>query len=357
MKYRISACLLLVACLFCFICGCIKEKEELEKPIFKKLCWASGTPLPTAEDFVISLPEGATVRFQTTYRFAALGNYDLILLVTYPGGEETEHRVHLTMIEDTEPPVITGAKDLSAYIGEGIAYKNGVQISDNCDGELTLSVDSSNVKPNEEGRYSVVYTATDASGNTSHVEVTLYLYKEAITVDMLYELIDPLIASHISTDQSLEKQARDVYSYVKGKIAYDAYSDKNDWIRAAYEGLKNGKGDCFTYFAISKAFFERMGIQNMDVQRTPGIVDERHYWNYINIGSAENPLWYHFDACRLRGMTDSTCLLTDRQVQAYTNQRVDENGIGNYFYAYDSSAYPPSADKIITETPSLEPYE
>lgn len=48
--------------------------------------------------------------------------------------------------------------------------------------------------------------------------------------------------------------------------------------------------------------------------------------------------------------------MTDKQVDAYTGVREDENGVKNYFYAYDKSAYPASAIEIITSTPTLEPY-
>ena len=94
----------------------------------------------------------------------------------------------------------------------------------------------------------------------------------------------------------------------------------------------------------------------MDIQRLSGIVDERHYWNFVNIGTADDAKWYHFDACRLSGVQHNGCLLTDLQVQAYTKQRVDEYGVGNYFYVYDADKYPKSETTIITLTPALEPY-
>ena len=323
---------------------------------FRDLTWAIGVGEPQAEDFVVSMEEGAEVRFAKNYKFDEEGRYLVTLIYTAPNGKKSEHDVELSMIRDKEPPVIVGAEDFSAYVGEGIAYRAGITLTDNCGGEISLEVDSSRVDPKTAGIYPVTYTAKDLSGNQSSVTVNLQIYEERITKETLFAALESIVKAQIPTAGSLELQVRSVYNYVYGHVAYTSYSDKSDWIRAAYDGLRKGEGDCFTYFALSKAFFEYLGIENMDIQRTKGLVDERHYWNFVNLGTAENPAWYHFDACRLLGAKHSGCLLTDQQIGAYTKLRVGNNGETNYFYAYDQSKYPKSAIKIITDTPSLEPY-
>jgi hypothetical protein len=352
---RFLAFIIILSVLCGILVGC-KEEESTEAPEFRNLLWAINTVLPTAQDFVVSLPDEATVKFAEEYVFQSIGSYEIVLIVTDGRGKENQYTVNFELIDDKENPKISGATDISTYVGDGISYRSGVTVSDNCDGKIVLDIDSSAVDNMTEGVYPVTYTATDAAGNSSTVEISVYVYRERVTLDDLFAMLDPIIASRIPTSGSAEMQAREVYTYVYNHIDYDSYSDKSDWVRAAYEGLRTGKGDCYTYFALSKAFFERLGIQNMNIQRTSGIVDERHYWNFINIGTADSPRWYHFDACRLSGIQHSGCLLTDLQVDAYTRQRVDENGIKNYFYAYNKSDYPSSADQIITDTPTLEPY-
>ena len=89
----------------------------------------------------------------------------------------------------------------------------------------------------------------------------------------------------------------------------------------------------------------------MDVRRTEGIVDERHYWNLVNIGGqGEAARWYHFDATPLQGGTHSGCLLTDGQVAYYNATRTNEDGVSGYFYAYDPSGYPVSDSRVINHT-------
>lgn len=348
--------LILILALLCAFGAC-RTEQEIETPVFKDLVWPVGSILPTAEDFVLSLPAGYQVSFLEAYSFPSADHYTLTLVVHNEKGKEvSRHNVTLTLVLDREPPRIVGAKDLQAYIGEGIAYRQGIALEDNCAGTVTLAVDSSLVQTNREGVYPVTYIATDAAGNVTSVTVSLYLYEQRVTLDMLWALVDPIITSRVPTSASIEAQVREVHAYVHYGILYTATSDKNDWIRAAYNGLKTGTGDCYTYFAVSKAFFERLGISNMDVERTSGIVLERHYWNFVNLGSDQAPAWYHFDACPVQGGIHDGCLLTDAQVGAYTRFRVYEDGSQNYFYAYDKTAYPASATRVITPTPLLEPY-
>ena len=328
------------------------KDTSVEAPqVREHLTWAVGAPLPTASAFVISMPEGMTVRFAEEYTYPQLGTYPLKLIFTDEKGKITEREVSMTLVLDTEPPSILGTGDFSVYVGDGVSYRAGVSVTDNCYGEVKLSIDSSAVDTAAEGCYPVIYTATDAAGNVKTVTVTVYVYREAVTQEMLWVEIDRLIANHVSTQGSRELQARDVYQYVYFSISYSDSSDKSDWVRAAYEGLRTGEGDCFTYFALSKAFFIRLGIESKDIQRTEGIVTERHYWNLVNIGTPAAPRWYHFDACHLRGETPPFgCLLTDAQIAAFSRYKTDANGVSNYFYAYDSTAYPATDVTIITKT-------
>ena len=354
---KILICFLL-SVIICTAFSACKEEDAREATV-RDLTWPVGASLPVAEDFVEELPDGWSARFADADWYSTISEYreyTVKLILTDGSGREREYEVHLQFVDDNEPPVLSGVQDITAYVGDGISYRNGVSATDNCMGEVKITVDSSAVDHTKEGVYTVLYTATDAAGNIATEEIRVYIYKEKITEDMLYAEIDRIIAQNIPSTASREQKVRAVYQYVHYGIDYDDYSDKNDWVRAAYEGLRTGQGDCFTYFALSKAFFERLGIENLDVQRTTGIVDERHYWNMVNIGTADSPRWYHFDACRLSGVQHSGCLLTDLQVQAYTRQRLDADGIGNYFYVYDTSKYPATDGTIITSTPSLEPY-
>ena len=71
----------------------------------------------------------------------------------------------------------------------------------------------------------------------------------------------------------------------------------------------------------------------------------------VNLGTNQNPRWYHYDATRLRNTYENSgCLITEKQMYAYNRMA------GITFYAYDASAYPATSKEIITPTPTLQPY-
>ena len=330
--------------------GCANRKADL--PETKNLVWAIGATLPEAEDFVGELDEGASVEFAdaNTYLNLDSGENQISLIYRPQKGRKRKLNATLTLVDDREKPVISGTRDLMAYVGDtAVEYYNGVTVSDNCDGEILLRADYSAVDLTQEGVYPVTYFATDHVGNVSMKEISLHVYKEKITLEMLYAEIDPIIVQKGWAYLSKAEQAKAIFWYVHtgAGISYVDTSDKTDWIREAYLCQQNRKGDCFSYFALSKAFFERLGIENLDVQRLPGFTDDTHYWSMINIANeGEIARWYHYDATRVRDVSASSALLTDVQVNAFSAQRA-------YFYYYDTSKYPASATEILIPRPDL----
>lgn len=347
MKRKILILLSFMLCLMFFSSCGGNDLEEIE---WQSLTWGVGAALPEASEFAVDLPQGITVSYAKEYSFSKTGMYQLDLIARDADGKELQVTVGFHLVIDSEKPTITGIGDLVTYVGEGISYKNCVSVRDNCGGKVVLEVDSTAVDLRKAGEYPVIYRATDAAGNVNTVTVTLYVYEERVTEAELYQLLDPIISQKISVGASKEQQVREVYFYVHNQIEYVSSSDKNGWVRAAYDGLRTGKGDCYTYYALSKAFFERLGIQNMGIQRTVGIVDERHYWNYVNIGTESAPRWYHYDATRIRGATHDGYLLTNAQLMTIHASRVDENGVGYYFYAYDATQYPEADTVVVNHT-------
>ena len=318
------------------------------------LTWGVGGALPRAEDFIVGeIPDGYSVRYAERYEFSEFKTYPIEIIVKAGNGFEVKYGVKLTLIEDTTPPELEGLRDLVAYIGgEGVAYRRGVVPNDNCDGEVTFEVDSSAVNLKRKGVYPVVYTATDMAGNRSVFNMTVTVLEREVTEAMLNPLIDDVIEEIIDDGMSKKEKLSAVYNYVYDHIAYSSIADKSSWVSAAYEGLTTGKGDCYTYFALSKAFFERLGIENVDVARKQSAVieaGERHFWNLVNLGDGEKDAWYHFDACHLNGLSKPWgFLMTDEQLASYSEIRNSANGKSDYFYVYDKTGLPETSDKTVT---------
>ncbi len=244
-----------------------------------------------------------------------------------------------------------------AYIGESIAYKSFVTISDN-GGEVTLSVDTSAVNPSAEGEYPVRYTATDAAGNKSTLELILVVKNGDYTPAKLNALVAAKAKElGISADMSKKVIVERVYAFVNspnlGKNDANIYfSDvsntpaqqlsrdtwQTDWVEEACRTLSMSRmeGDCYTYYAVSKAFFDYFGIENMGIQRAASSSEAgTHFWSIVNIGSAEEPQWYYYDATRLAGgfasdKTKNACLITEQKLQSYRTSQG-----GTEFYKFD----------------------
>ncbi len=335
----------------------LKVKDTVAPTMqLKQVFWAVGTEMPDPKYFVASTTEVDNYTGEYVGELPNFTSYtDYAVKVQYTdasGNKSPVYDVTLTPCKDDVPPTIE-ARDIECNLGEGIIWRNHVTLSDNCAGEIALSVDSSKVNVNREGNYTVYYTATDASGNKAQAQASVLVVSMNVTDEMLYAEIDKVISRIITPDMDKAAQCRAIYMYVQGNIAYVNTSAKGDWKYAAYAALfSSGTGDCYSYFAASKAFFERLGIENLDIQRLPGYTDNTHFWSLVNIGTAENPVWYHYDSTRLTAAFNvSGCLLTDAQVDAYDAWRA-----GEYFRIYDKSKYPATDTRIITEIPELTPY-
>lgn len=243
--------------------------------------------------------------------------------------------------EDKEPPVITGAKDLTVTVGGTVSYRDGVMVTDNMDETVRLQVDAGKVNPEQAGSYPVTYSAEDSRGNRTEVTVTVLVEEppeeppgEEPAGDQ--KKLDELAAgilSRITTPEMTQRQkARAIFDYVHGNIRYVNTSDKSDWITGAYVGFTQGKGDCFNYFACSKELLTLAGIPNIDLSRAGGNSD--HYWQLVNVGDG----WHHFDACpHPNSFPITSFLLTEAEVRQYSLRC---SGIWLNYYVYDYDACP-----------------
>lgn len=267
-------------------------------------------------------------------------------------------------VEDTQPPEIIGTKDLTVAVGESLSYRTGVTVTDDVDESVQLQVDSSGVNLSEPGEYQAVYWAEDSAGNRAEVTVKVTVVEtvtvededggetedvveaggEEITLERVNELADEILAEITTSGMSQREKALAIYNYVHNHIKYVGTSDKSSWLVGAYVGFTRGSGDCYNYFACSKALLTRAGIPNVDLTRVGG--NSRHYWQLVDVGSG----YYHFDACpHPNSYPLYSFLLTEEQVKAYTKQC---SSIRKNYYVYDYDACPV---EVVQGTPPVTP--
>lgn len=88
-----------------------------------------------------------------------------------------------TTFSDEENPVITLKGNKTTYIKNGSTYNDaGVNVVDNCDGDITSKVNvNNNVKSTTNGTYTVKYEVKDSSGNKSTMERTVVVSNDDVS--------------------------------------------------------------------------------------------------------------------------------------------------------------------------------
>ena|GEM_PF-4828638 len=246
-------------------------------------------------------------------------------------------------------PSITGPAEgyVIIYIGDKPSYKSFVKTT----GKGELKVEH-NVNPDQEGTYTVHYTFGDLT-----YDLTVYVIPRTFTEEQRKEL-NTRIANIVEQQgwRSLSKiqQVQAVYQYVKSYVPWKSSSPSNldtiredfkretwklDWEEEAFLTLNTKKGDCYSYYSLSKAFFECLGIENLGVRRASSIKEDgTHFWNIVNVGTG----WYYYDATELGGhfevgnRGDNGCLLTQAELDSYIT---GDGRIDNEFYKLDQSQW------------------
>ena len=264
---------------------------------------------------------------------------------------------------DKTKPVIKGPEGNSVivYTGETVSFRSFVSATDNS-GSCDLFFDEAGFNVNQEGTYTVVYTATDASGNATKYSLTVNVVHRQYTFDSLMTLVDGIAANNLGYtrssvgSRSKAQIVRDIYSYAKSAITFDdsisnAYRQsqqngrkrrigwKVDYIEEASITLTSSvkKGDCYTFYSVSKAFYEYFGIDNAGFQRSEAsTLDGTHYWNAVNIGTSSSPEWYYVDCTPYAGSFSdgsNACLVTESSLASYETSK----GVKNQYYVIEKN--------------------
>lgn len=285
------------------------------------------TPI-AAEDFLVSVQDISPVSaaFALEPDLTLAGSQEVSLVFTDASGNETYASAVLTLAEDTEPPVISGVRDITYVMGTSIAYKKNVTVTDNSGEELALNVDNSQVNLEAEGVYPVTYSAVDHAGNTASVTINVTVMAMTYDVNEVYGYADTVLASIFTEGMSQYDKLLAIYNYVKTNVGYISHSDKGDWVKAAYEGFVKKQGDCYVYACTTKVLLDRAGITNMDIEKIPSRTS--HYWNLVDIGEG----WHHLDTTPRK---DHPVIFywTEAQLMEYSAQHGNSHN-------YDHEVYP-----------------
>ena len=236
---------------------------------------------------------------------------------------------------DQTAPQILGVNKISVFLGSTVAYRSGILVTDDTDPNPTLTVDSSQVNLSAPGTYTVCYNASDSAGNTASVETTVTVAEAPesyVEETVIKEKADELLAKILTEGMTPEQQVNAVYDWIESHCYYIAEFDKSDYMQAAYLMLTNNRGDCYGFYAVSRLLFDRLGLPNLTVTRTPNEVrTTNHWWNMVSLDGGET--WYHFDSTPHLTYPTRTCLVTDAFLNEFNLL------MPNYYY-YDHESVP-----------------
>lgn len=292
-----------------------------------------GTVKP--EDMVSDIVDATdvTVAFENQPDMATPGEQAVVLVLTDLGGNTTRLDAKITVVKDTQAPTILGVQDIIAYAGGTVAYRSGITVSDDYDENVTLTLDSSGVDLSTVGTYKVIYSATDASGNTATKEATVtVMEKQAgyVEPEVIYARVDAILEQFITDDMTDREKVEAVYVWTHrgDHLIYGSAPDRTDWLQTAYEFLDRKKGDCYWFYAIQKLMLQRLNIPTIDVKKVKNFEkDSNHYWLLVSIDGGES--YYHFDNVWSRQL----CLVTDKTLNKFSK------AVNNCFNR-DESLYP-----------------
>lgn len=282
----------------------------------------------TPEDFVSDIKDftDVTVKFKSEPDFTKPGQQNIVLVLTDACGNSSEISSVLNITEDSTPPIISGVKNLTVYVGQTVNYRKNIVVTDDCDANPSLTIDSKNVDTGKEGLYTITYKASDATGNVYEENATVNVIQKPTAEEqpvqdinaLSIELADKVIASIITDGMTTTQKVEAIYNWARKNIGYSGKSDKSDYKIEAYNAFKNRSGDCYTYFAATKLLFERLAIPNIDVVKVKNYAnDSNHYWSLVSVDGGST--YYHFDATPRLGSGDDFCLVTDAFIDAYSD--------------------------------------
>ena len=241
----------------------------------------------------------------------------------------TEPAVTEPIPADVTPPV-AAVEDIEITQGDSVSYRAHLTVSDDTDPDPYIEIDNSAVDLDTPGEYPVVYTVTDKSGNSTVVTITLTVKEYVPTFgseeeEYVYYESRKILEEILDDDMNELQKAYAIYYWSKRKISYSGKSDKSSYLIGAYDGFKNRRGDCFTYYAVAKALLEAAGIENIDmVKLRTSDKQARHYWLLVNVGDG----WYHFDSTQFAKNEANFFMVTDEELKAWDKKYYE--GAHNY---------------------------
>ena len=202
-------------------------------------------------------------------------NNQFVIEVTDSSGNHSDLRIPI-IYDDEESPIITLKGDSVLSLLKGQKYvEMGYTAIDNCLGNITERVQvTNNINYDQSGKYQVIYTVSDDSGNTTKVIRTVYIYEKnpdiPIGDKVIYLTFDDGPSNYTG-------QLLDVLKKYNVKATFFVTGQGNDqFIKRAYEeghsiGLHTYTHQYNTVYKSVDAYFDDLNKVSDRVKRITGV--------------------------------------------------------------------------------------
>lgn len=237
------------------------------------------------EDFVESVSDlsgVADTRLMTELVFDTEGVQTIVVEAEDAWGNVTSLETSLHIVTDAVPPTFSGLSDMTVEKHSSPNFKSGVSATDDRDGTVSFTYDTSKLDLDTAGTYYVTYTAMDKSGNVTTAKRKVVVNHDAEDTAALVKQI----AAKAGDDPVTIKNY--VKNYVRNYSAPESGGSDPVWY-----GFTNRRGNCLVFAKCLKAVLDEKGYETKLIWVTsPASRVKSHYWVLIKV----NGEWMHLDA-------------------------------------------------------------
>ena len=283
-------------------------------------------------DEIIDMTQ-VTARFATAPDMSLFGQAQVVNIeLRDEGGNTSNVRARLNIVEDGEPLVIQGLREIHVGLGGTIAYRKGVTVT-NSAGQVienaVLDIDTAQVNISRPGEYEVAYVARTPAGKETRATVRVVVsHATQVEVDAL---VAPVMRQIIHDGMSSTEKAMAIFDWLRANITYNNTGEKGGLLDTVHKGMSLRRGDCYTFYALAKYMLWQADIESVSMERIQG-TRLRHYWLLLDLGDG----WHHFDPTPLiYPAPNHGFMMTESEIEGF-----NPFGWEYQYYNYDPAKLP-----------------
>lgn len=279
--------------------------------------------------------------------FTEVGTFNDVFIIVEDiyGNKSNKLRLSVVVLEDQQSPVFTGVENKIIQVGHPFDALLGVRANDNTDGDLTSYIHvSGTVDIFTVGTYTLTYTVTDFSGNTTIVKRIITVQTEEVEDETPYqdvangpylpiEKARQLESTYLTISKAMFTGTNTldlVKQMSEHLVKYTQYTQQKvpgKFTNSSYGAICNNIATCEGF---ARGFLYMCQQQNIECYYVEGDYQGVPWvWNIVKIGES----YYHID-------------ITDQRINASEFKLLSTSEMKALGYSFDENYYPQCTKKF-----------